>query len=226
MAVKLFILGLPGSGKSTVFRHIENYVKKQHRKSIRRISDYEILYGMYVSGKLKNEDERKFEETEEHNGFDIKVFSVLDDSLKIIYEKAKKLSEPSSKEELIVIEFARKDYKQAFWHFNNHDFFRDAYILYLDVDISTCQQRVNKRVLNRKTLDDHFVSERIFNSYYQEDSKHYIISGFREDYEIDEDRVKVLDNKGSEKDFVLEVNQFIDFILVREENRSNGTASS
>src|SRR6266581_8239482 len=104
MAVKLFILGLPGSGKSTVFRHIENYVKKQHRKSITRISDYEILYNMYVNDKKRNESERKFEETEEHNGFDIKVFSVLDDSLNIIYEKTKKLCELSTKEELIVLE--------------------------------------------------------------------------------------------------------------------------
>jgi len=222
MPLKVFVLGIPGSGKSTVFRHIENYVKQQHEKPIMRICDYEILYSMYLKDKEKNDKERQFSPTGKNDGFDIRDFSVLDISLNRIHEDAKELIRTSTKKDLIVIEFARNDYKQAFRHFNS-SFFHNAYILFLDVDKQTCMRRVNERVLHWKTLDDHDVSEYIFNTYYNEDSKHYIISGFREDYELEEDRIMILDNRGSEKDFVPAINQFIDFIIMREENKPNDT---
>jgi dephospho-CoA kinase len=216
MAVILFILGLPGSGKSTVFRHIENYVIQQHAKTISRINDYDILLHIY-----QNDNEKKFRPTKKYEGFDIIDFSVLDDALQKIHDDADKLIKSLPNTHLVAIEFARADYKLAFNHFN-YSFLQDSFFLFLDVDILICKQRVRNRVIHPKTIDDHFISGHIFNSYYSKDSKQYIFSNLKQDYQLDDNKIKIFDNNGPEDDFIEPINQFIDLVLKSRNTNSNG----
>jgi thymidylate kinase len=69
----------------------------------------------------------------------------------------------------MVIEFARNDYQRAFQKLTG-SFLADSYFLYLDTDIKTCRQRIRERSEKKseeKTEDDYFVSESIFETYYQ-----------------------------------------------------------
>src|SRR5450759_821323 len=162
MSVKLFILGRPGSGKSAAYRHIQKYVDLYHPEwSTKRFNDYDILLGMLLHEKLYtnySEDKRQFSETD-HDGFDVRDFTVLDTALKEL-EKQVRLRCSPSKDEIIIIEFARDDYKHALKQFSAN-FLKDAYFLFIEADIKTCIQRVKNRVKLPQTSDDHFVSEDI-----------------------------------------------------------------
>src|SRR3982074_3571948 len=75
MTVKLFLLGLPGSGKSTVARHIEAYVRDRSLSAI-RISDYAILRKMYE----EDSGHKRFMPAE-HEGFNVIDLTVCDIAL-------------------------------------------------------------------------------------------------------------------------------------------------
>jgi nucleoside-triphosphatase THEP1 len=140
MAVKIFILGRPGSGKSTAIRHIEAYLKKDYPGwSVIPFNDYEILQEMFRVEKLFPTNRPKFRETE-HGGFDVVDFSVLDTVLKELERQVR--GRCSTKDELIFIEFARDDYSKALEQFS-HTFLQDAHFLFLDTDVRTCIQRVH-----------------------------------------------------------------------------------
>jgi len=182
MAVRLFILGLPGSGKSTISRYIVDYVQKQHRRwSPSRLNDYAILHEMFLAD-TKHE---KFRPTEKYDGFDVLDFSlfdtalsVIDTALKEMEKRAKEAIRASDKVDLILIEFARNDYRRAFAQFND-DFVRDAYFLYLKAKIPICKLRVRARVADPHTEDDHYVSEEIFKSYYHKNNAHQLYSSLK-----------------------------------------------
>ncbi len=214
MSVKLFILGLPGSGKSTAARHIDDYVGKQKSDcSTKRINDYDILYRMYEADK-----ERKFRPAG-HGGFDVLDSSIFDSALKTAEQEAKRAEQTSNnhvqavfKPILIVIEFARDDYSHALQQFSP-EFLRGAYFLFLDASIEICKARVGERVAHPQTPDDHEVSDYIFDSYYDKDSAHVLSANVIADRGIEQQRVKVLDNNGSYDDIRGEIESFIDTIV-------------
>lgn len=99
MAVKLFVLGLPGSGKSTVARYIKAYAKNIGR-SAPHFNDYDILCIIFQA----DDGHKMFSPTEQNDGFDVFDFSVLD----IVLEKLEKIDEEevkknTPKDELIVV---------------------------------------------------------------------------------------------------------------------------
>src|ERR1700731_1572539 len=109
MAVKVFILGRPGSGKSASYRLIEKIAQEQ-KWTISRFNDYDILQEMFRFEKLFRSSSvpRKFRATE-HNGFDVLDFSVLDMALKELEKKVQFNNSQNNNDELITIEFARDD---------------------------------------------------------------------------------------------------------------------
>src|SRR5437588_3452056 len=108
MAVKLFILGLPGSGKSTVSRYIDDYVKKQHKDwSTKPFNDFDILHRMFLT-----DTEGKFRPTN-YNGFDVLDLSVFDEALRQMKKIASSYIQTGKNAELIVFEFACNDYNGA-----------------------------------------------------------------------------------------------------------------
>src|SRR2546423_5380299 len=137
MAVKLFILGLPGSGKSTISRYIVERVKKQQGSwATSRFNDYTILWEMFQAEPANG----KFRSTA-FNGFDVIDLSTCDTALKEMEGRVKELIHALNTSALISIEFSRNDYNYAFAQFNR-DFLQDGYFLFLDVAIDICKQRI------------------------------------------------------------------------------------
>ncbi len=213
MSIKLLILGLPGSGKSTIARHVISYVGKQKSDChIARINDYDILYAMYKADK-----EGKFRPAG-RDGFDVLDHSMLDTALKTAEQTTHNHVQAVFKPILILIEFARDNYSQALQQFSP-DFLRGAYFLFLDASIDVCKARVKERVAHPQTPDDHEVSDFIFASYYDKDSAHVLSANVIADHGIEQQRVKALDNNGSFDDIRGEVENFVDAIVKRIQAR-------
>ncbi len=217
MSIKLFILGRPGSGKSTAYRRIKEFVIDRYFGwTTSRYNDYEILYEMFKFEKLflGESNKKKLFSAREYDGFDVVDFKVLDVSLKklekIVREKM------SDKDELIIIEFARQDYDEALNLFSS-SFLKDAYFLFIEADLQTCIQRVKHRVNNPPSLDNHFVSEYIFNKYY---SKQLIPPRIitKKGDSIDKSRIKAINSRGTIQDLNVKVEEFVTHIITKEDS--------
>ena len=206
MAIKLFILGRPGSGKSTAFHHIEKYLGLQYKNwSTIRYNDYDILHEMYLFERHHQQDKKRKQFIEsEQNGFDVVDFTVLDTSLKKL-EIRVHLNAAEANNKLTIIEFARQDYNQAFQQFSP-SFLKDAYFVFLDAEINTCIQRVNDRVTDPPTPDNHFVSEKIIRTYYGKE----VIPTPRQS------RMSIIDNNGDLQAFESKFEELITAILAAE----------
>jgi len=205
MAVKLFILGLPGSGKSTVARSIATYIKSKGWNHI-RFSDHVILQDMFLA-----DSEHKQFKPADYGGFDVLDLSVFDIALQRLEQEVKKHILSAKSDELILIEFARNDYQKAFQQFSQ-DFLKDAYFLYLDTDIEKCKKRIRRRIAHPSTEDDFFVSDYIFSAYYNQDNGRDLPHFLERDYGIGRQRVVFIDNNGSLQGATAQINLFVDII--------------
>lgn len=220
MPVKLFILGRPGSGKSSAARHIIKLVRNRDN-SYARVNDYNILREMYEEEKEHN----RFQcfRPIDNDGFDVVDFEVLD----IALGKVRNLAEEhasSANCDLVIIEFARSDYSIALQKFDS-DFLRDAYFLFLDADLDTCVKRVYDRTAHPLTSDDNFISDEMIRNYYQLDNRLYVMSNLAGDYGLDNKQVKVFENTGTLADFITMVDNFVEFILDQETHKVRQTDS-
>jgi adenylate kinase family enzyme len=204
MVVKLFVLGLPGSGKSSVARIIATYARNG-QWSTTHISDYAILYEMF-----QEDTQGQFKSTL-NGGFDVLDLAVIDTALRKLEQKVKAHVSTAKLEEIVLIEFSRNDYQRAFQQFSD-TFLHDAYFLYLGVDLETCKRRIRERTANPNTTDDFYVSEYIFNTYYNKDDGQDIPQILARDYGIDTLRIKVIENNGSLDDIVEEIYEYVDRI--------------
>ncbi len=208
--VKVFVLGRPGSGKTTAVRRLIDLAKERDW-NITRIKDYDILYSMFRSE--SDLEYKRFRPTA-HGGFDVIDLSVFDTAL----EKLEKIVEEeerrnSHKDELIIIEFARNDYRDALKCFNS-DFLQSSYFIFVDADIETCIRRIHNRITScPATEDNHYVSEYIIKSYYYKDNWEYMGSHLKKVYGIEEQRIEAVNNMGSLQEFINRINRFGDTIF-------------
>jgi shikimate kinase len=216
MAVKIFILGRPGSGKSAAARRIAKLVQHEGWSPV-RICDYDILHDMFQrEGNSLNNELKNFRPAQ-YGGFDVIDFTILDTALKEVQRKALKHIEEytSYTQKLILLEFARDDYGKALSLFNP-EFLRDAYFLFLDADVDICIQRVHKRSAHPTTTDDHFVSDEILKSYYYKDNKPYITFNLTVGHGVVAKRIQIIDNICSYQSFNDQVSRFAEFILSQD----------
>src|SRR2546423_10332042 len=217
MIVKLFLLGRPGSGKSTAYHYITRHIEKHYDKwPVYHVNDYEILYKMFLADK-----EHKVFYPSAPSGFEIWNTSILNSVLEKLEEQVRRHISSASAEnnELIIIEFARDDYFEAFKLFKRN-FLKAAYFLYIEADVETCIWRIHNRVAHPTMYltetDRHFVPDNILKDYYNKDARSYMTLRFKKDYNIASRRVKIIDNISSIEDFLEEVKRIVDFILDKE----------
>lgn len=212
MVVKLFILGRPGSGKSSAARHIVKLARRYNRCAI-RVNDYDILREMCKA----DQEGKQFNPIKGQPGFDVIDFSVLDIALKKAEVKARKAKHDA---EIVVIEFARDNYIEALRNFRS-SFLKDAYFIFIDTKVDICIQRIHKRVAFPTTPDDSFVSDAILSNYYK---KQVIPKRLQEQFESEfaviERRVWFINNSGTRHQFDMEINRIFYSILNTERNKS------
>ena len=214
MPVKLFVLGRPGAGKSYAARYIADHLEKQDNSSI-HINDYHFLYDQFREDVSK---QNKRFHRDGHDGFVIDDITVLDEALEYIKRNAVEQLE-SELYDLLMIEFARSDYSAALQTFDR-EFLRDAYFLFIDVDIETCIKRLTERIIDRKFSDDHHISEEVIRKFYTNDNRLYMLVGLLDDYHLDSRQVKIVDNAGSKEDFELTITNFVDYLIALEKEDS------
>lgn len=190
----VYIMGLPGSGKSSAARAIQS-IANQLGWNVRHFCDYYILYEMYQLDQKRGEG--RFRPTD-YDGFDVCDSGAFDEVLEKALKKVNStaldwIEEKDNINKLCIIEFARDDYSEALKFFDKRLLPPyDTYFLFFDADIPACIKRIHDRVAKpdaERTLDDHFVSEDILDSYYQRDNRDYL--------HINRDNLHVIHNTGN-----------------------------
>lgn len=209
MVRKVFIIGRPGSGKSTVAGLIK-MLASDRGWSTHYINDYELLQKLFLqeTDQCTPLEGRKFRLAgpKECNGFDVTDFSVLDTVLEKMREEVKGMSSLEDNT-LCLVEFARANYRDALQLFGSN-LLQDAHLLYLDVDIESCMERNHRRT-------DHFISDDIMRDYYHKDDWSEVIFNLRHTWGI---RVKTweVDNTGDYQALMKEIERLADAGLIPE----------
>jgi len=180
-----------------------------------RFNDYEILHRMF----LDDTGGKKFRPAA-NGGFEVTDPAVLHEALKELAGRVQEFTFSLEKERLIIIEFARSDYRTALKLFR-HELLHDAYLLLLYADINMCIQR--KSVVYSANQDDHFVSEETIRTYYSYDDLPYIRAHLKANYGVTDERVKIIKNTGPSMSFFKEVTHFAQSLLKKETGISRET---
>ncbi len=207
MIEKLFILGLPGSGKSAIVRFISSYVRDYPWK-VCRFNDHTNLDKMF-----RQDSARRFKPAD-LGGFDVLDTKVFDEALQDLEQDVTMYIDSLRPEEkkLVLIEFSRNNYEHALQQFSK-SFLKDAYFLYLDTDLERCKQRIRHRVANPQFEEDDFnVSDYIFEKYYNKDNGECIVDVLKS-YGVNGQHVRSIDNNYSCETASLKVEPFIQQIL-------------
>ena len=193
---KLFLLGMPGSGKSIIAQDIVQYTMSQYNLSTCHINDYGILSEMYRNSRKslynpvykRSKISRRFLPSK-YGGFIVNDSVVYDEALQKLkrqVEEGERRALPGVNQ-LVLIEFARSDYQHAF-QVLKPDFLMDASFLFLDGDIEVCMKRASQRVLkskHKKSRNDYYVSRLVFDRYCRSNNSKYLNSKpFRNEYHV------------------------------------------
>lgn len=225
MFLNVFILGSPGSGKSSVAQFIQELASEKGW-SVEYIYDYRLLKELFQQEIVTNppENQRRFRpvDSKETQGFDVINFEVLDEVLdtivsQVMHEMRERKLTPSQEKPLRLIEFARNKYEDALRKFGD-ELLQDAYLLYIQADIENCIERIRRRVGDGFEFS-HYVSEDIMRSYYTKDDwledpfNQYIRFIQNKGIRID---VKEIDNNSSIENLIENIRIFVEMYLVRE----------
>ncbi len=216
MAVKLFVLGCSGSGKSTAANYFIMLAKNAGYSAI-RLNDYEILYRMFKA-EIKSPSQQFGHAL--YGGFEVLDLTLYDAALMRLEEVVEELYSQTDK--LIIIEFARADYSKAMRLFSD-GFIRNSYFLFIDADQDICICRIHNRVLHQTTLDDHFVPEHVVKAFRHKANKQYMASDLKTDYGLTDERIKIIDNTGASLSFFKMISRFADDIFMQEMRKSGKT---
>lgn len=212
MLTKLFVFGFPGSGKSTVARYIVEHVKNTYKYwSAFRVSDYNILHKMAHQEK-KSKDFYLFN----HQGteaFYVSNPAKYNEALEHLEELVERYQTKSNR--LLVIEFARSDYARAFKVFGE-GFFRNSSFAYVYADMDVCLRRIEERISNPHSKDDHYVSDYTFENYVGKDNGQYpflVRSELNSIYTGRNGRFKIIDSNGSLQQTWEQATSFADQVI-------------
>ncbi len=159
----IFLLGRPGSGKTSAIRVITDYLQSvgYDKTQIAVHNDYRTLYSWFS----KDELQKNFEPGP-RGGFRVKNFAILDDCLR---EINKAVVTDMTQKQFIIVEFSRNQYTSALINFDSK-ILRSCSIFYLQTPMSTCIKRNEARGAQQSSNDEAgFVPPDILESYYKDD---------------------------------------------------------
>ncbi len=205
MAIIVFAVGRPGSGKSTIVRQIMKIAEQEKENdlrndfSIKHLRDYTILQEMSQKEAHRNKfTKNKF------SGFDVIDFTVLDTALE---ELEVQIKEDINNYDIIFVEFARDTYERAFQKFSS-SLLKESLFLFVEAKLEICIERIYNRVKDQCGSDHHFLSDEIMQTYYKEDQWSYMNSRFMNQFSIEEQYFKAVYNmdaleklEGTSKEF-------------------------
>ncbi len=168
----VFLLGIPGCGKSAFYRRlVKRLGKKGLFSSFPRIDDFPKLWNIFMEDEQSGEW-RRCRPTED-GGYKVTDDKVWDDILKRVNKDVLNLKNSSPEDTLIFIEFSRPNYVHSILNNFSADILEDAIAVYLDVPFDICWQRNVRR--HQQALeqgsDDHLVSREEMEKTYGSDDK-------------------------------------------------------
>lgn len=222
MAIPLFLLGRPGSGKSKAARFMVGEalwpIYRWGRSSgleglrIQHLNDYSILHQMFEREQRtkKKIQQKHFRESRQGNlkGFEVLNPAVLPRALQQLGRSAHAwLPVPKT---LLLLEFARGAYPADLWSCFPPQLLENAYYLFFQADLDLCVERVRQRSSNAGHADDHYVSEEVIRKYYQEDGQTSLLAN------RERARVGVIGNNGASWHSAwLEVRTFLEKVFAQ-----------
>jgi deoxyadenosine/deoxycytidine kinase len=161
-AVVLFLLGRPGSGKST----IADVLKKHSRqREVVFCDDYTFLHAMYETEQQSGRgatNRAQFRRAQKNglSGFEILDFSVLEFVLSQVNARiCQHLYKPNT---IIPVEFSRNEYKnRQVWRHFSPEVLMSAHYIFCDATLDTCTKRVGERA--------QYIPPEIMHGYYAQD---------------------------------------------------------
>lgn len=140
LARYVFVVGTPGSGKSVFCRNLGAMLEGRGYITT-KIGDYPFLQELFEEEKKAGHPRQWFREDE------ISQFEVINDeayveALRRLYRK--KLKEPTKKNEIRIVEFARPRYDTAFLH-ATIEHLSKSIIVHILAPVSKCTDRNNRR---------------------------------------------------------------------------------
>jgi adenylate kinase family enzyme len=157
----VFIIGRPGSGKTTVAKLIKEKLPETHvYLKVSQVSDLGYLRDKFAA---EQQMAKRFERTED-GGFFILDRTLFDEALEDL--SAQVLQEMHG-HDLVLVEFARQSYCEALQIFAQHGV-QPNLIVYVNVDLRTALERNRLRSMHVGG-DKHFVSQREMEGTYATD---------------------------------------------------------
>lgn len=202
MVCNVFILGRTGSGKSTVARFLRE-VAEQEGWSYQPFNDYSFLREMF-----ENDTEHRFCATE-YDGFEVLDRSVFQTAICSLARQVQAYY-PTDDRTLITVEFTSNNYRDALQCFDR-ELLQDAHFLFLNVDLSICLERTDKRIFYQTTGDDYYVRDTVL-------LKHYPCPYMP--LCIGERKVKYLENTGSLDDLYQNLQAQIPILLEQDGSKN------
>ena len=212
MIVKVFILGRPGTGKSTAARQMMT-VAHRHGWYVKHIDDYSILERMSKEHKHRG---RFSKPSNSFGGFDVIDVNVFHEALSEVQQMVlHSLTQSLWTGKLVLIEFARGEYLASLARFEER-LLGDSYFLFLEADLERCIERIQ---LHAQRHGDHFISEEAMRKYYSHSDVLATAKLLSSTYGLDEERVKVLYTNTEEQIFLDKVARFVENTINREKVR-------
>ncbi|HLG78571.1 MAG TPA: AAA family ATPase [Ktedonobacteraceae bacterium] len=188
MSTKVFVLGRPGSGKSTAAHHIMQTLGT-YNITTARMDDFTILSEM-----CESDSTHMLFRPIDRGGFDVLDASVLDLALAQLETQA--VARMAYEHiEVVILEFARADYRAALSNFSRA-FLQSACFLFVNADADTCKARICQRALHPRGPDDHPVSEEVLERYYATDNSEDMVESLKEAYGH-EQHIRMIKNNGT-----------------------------
>ena len=157
--IYFFVIGRPGSGKTTVSEKIMQQFKKIgiQEEQIYYFNDYEVLYERFVGDK-----NNKTFEKDKRGGFAVRDFSVLDI---VLCQANFEIAAAKRFFQVFIIEFARDSYLKALLNFDR-GILANSIVIHVKCTLETCLERNSQR---RGVTNDHrsgYVPEPVMKEFY------------------------------------------------------------